>query len=108
VGIYGLTINAATGGYELQKAQTHHASARKLVAVATVGLALVAASPAQAADTTAADNQYGAVLGHQSGGAGPGGLPFTGLNLVVVTGLGAGLVAAGVGLRSASRRPHES
>ena len=76
--------------------------------MATIGFALVAASPAQAADTTAADNQYGAVLGEQSGGAGQGGLPFTGLNLVVVAGLGAGLTAAGVRLRSASRRPHES
>jgi hypothetical protein len=92
----------------LQTAQTHLASARRLIAVATIGLALVAASPAQAADTTAADNQYGAVLGEQSGGADQGGLPFTGLNLVVVTGLGAGLLAAGVGLRAASRRPHES
>ena len=76
--------------------------------MATIGFALVAASPAQAADTTPADNQYGAVLGEQSGGAGQGGLPFTGLNLVVVAGLGAGLTAAGVRLRSTSRRPHES
>lgn len=96
------------GGYELQTVRTHLGSARKLIAVATIGLALVAASPAQAADTTAADNQYGAVLGEQSGGAGQGGLPFTGLNLVVVTMLGAGLAATGVGLRAASRRPHES
>jgi hypothetical protein len=92
----------------LQTAQTHLASAKKLIAVATIGLTLVAASPAQAADTTAADNQYGAVLGEQLGGADQGGLPFTGLNLVVVTGLGAGLAAAGVGLRAVSRRPHES
>lgn len=92
----------------MRTTQTHLASARTLIAMSTVGLALVAASPAQAADTTAADNQYGAVLGEQSGGAGQGGLPFTGLNLVVVSGLGAGLAAAGVGLRSASRRPQES
>jgi hypothetical protein len=108
VGIESLSINAAMGGYKLQTTQTHLASARKLIAVATIVFVLVAASPAQAADTTAADNQYGAVLGEQSGGAGQGGLPFTGLNLVVVTGLGAGLAAAGVGLRSAARRPHKS
>ena len=83
----------------------HRPSARKLIAVATIGLALVAASPAQAADTTAADNQYGTVLGEQSGGAGQGGLPFTGLNLVVVAGLGAGLTS-GIGLRFTSRQPH--
>jgi hypothetical protein len=92
----------------LQTTKTHLVSARKLIAVATIGFALVAASPAQAADPTPADSQYGAVLGEQSGGAGQGGLPFTGLNLVVITGLGAGLVAAGIGLRSASRRPHKS
>jgi hypothetical protein len=85
-----------------------HLSAKRLIAVATIGLALLAASPAQAADTTPADNQYGGVLGEQSGSAGQGGLPFTGLNLVVVTGLGVGLAAAGVGLCSVSRRPHES
>jgi hypothetical protein len=89
----------------MQTAQ-HLASARRLIALATVGLALVAASPAQAADTTPADNQYGGVLGEQSGSAGQGGLPFTGLNLLVISGLGAGLAAAGVGLRSAARR-HE-
>jgi hypothetical protein len=76
--------------------------------VATIGFALVAASPAQAADTTPADSAYGAVVGQQSGGAGQGGLPFTGLNLVVVTALGAGFAAAGIGLRAASHRLHES
>ena len=90
----------------MQTAQ-HLAAVRRLIALATVGLALVAASPAQAADTTPADNQYGGVLGEQSGSAGQGGLPFTGLNLLVISGLGAGLAAAGVGLRSAARR-HES
>jgi hypothetical protein len=92
----------------MQTARTSLASARKLIAVATVGLTLVAASPAQAADTTPADNQYGGVLGEQAGGTGQGGLPFTGLNLLVISGLGAGLAAAGAGLRSAARRQHES
>ena len=107
MGIHTLGINAPIGGYELLTVQKHLALVRKLIAVATVGLALVAASPAQAADTTPADSQYGAVLGEQSGGAGQGGLPFTGLDLVVVTGLGAGLAAAGIGLRSAARLPRE-
>jgi hypothetical protein len=89
-------------------AKTHLVSARKLIAVATTGFTLVAASPAQATDTTPADSQYGAVVGEQSGGAGQGGLPFTGLNLVVVTALGAGLAVAGGGLWAASRRLHES
>jgi len=87
---------------------THLLPVKRLIAVATIGLALLAASPAHAADTTPADNQYGAVLGEQSGGAGQSDLPFTGLNLVVVTGLGVGLAAAGVGLCSVARRPHKS
>src|SRR3954451_20782047 len=71
----------------MQTTQTHLTSVRKLIAIATIGFALVAASPAEAADTTPADSQYGAVLGEQSGGSGgQGGLPFTGLNLVVVNG----------------------
>ena len=69
----------------------------------TTGLVLVAASPAQAAgNPTAADNQYGAVLGQQSGGGAPGGLPFTGLDLVAVAGIGASLTAAGFALRLAT------
>jgi hypothetical protein len=93
----------------MQTTQTHLTSVRKLIAIATIGFALVAASPAEAADTTPADSQYGAVLGEQSGGSGgQGGLPFTGLNLVVVTGLGAALAAAGAGLRRASLRPDDS
>ena len=85
---------------------THLLSVRKLAAVVTTGLVLVAASPAQAAgNPTAADNQYGAVLGEQSGGGAPGGLPFTGLDLVAVAGIGASLTAAGFALRLATRRP---
>jgi len=45
----------------------------------------------------------GNVLGEQSGG-GTGGLPFTGLNLLLVLGAGSGLIASGFGLRAASRR----
>jgi hypothetical protein len=43
------------------------------------------------------------VLGEQSGG-GTGGLPFTGLNLLLVLGAGSGLIASGLGLRAASFR----
>jgi hypothetical protein len=65
----------------------------------------------QAAQVTPADEQYGGsqgggggnVLGEQSGG-GTGGLPFTGLNLLLVLGAGSGLIASGLGLRAASFR----
>jgi hypothetical protein len=87
----------------------HFLSARKLAAMLTMGFVLVAAPPAHAAgNPTAADSQYGAVLGGQSGGGAPGGLPFTGINLVTVAGLGVGLAAAGFGLRSASRRSRQN
>jgi hypothetical protein len=77
-----------------------------LAAVAAVVLTFGAASPAQAAgDPTAADDQYGGVLGEQSGGQNQGGtLPFTGLDLVALVGAGAGLTAAGVGMRRQARR----
>ena len=77
-----------------------------LAALAAVGLALVAASPAQAAgDPTAADDQYAGVLGQQSGGGGAEGgtLPFTGADLVLILGVGTGLTAAGVAVRRAAR-----
>jgi len=73
-------------------------------AAATI-VALILAAPAQAA--TAADDQYGAVLGEQSGGGGQllgaGNLPFTGLDLIVVLGAGAGLAVGGLVLRRAAR-----
>lgn len=75
-----------------------------IVGTATTIAALTLAGPAQA--STAADDQYGAVLGEQSGGGnveGVGGLPFTGLNLVIVGGAGAALAAGGMVLRRTAR-----
>jgi hypothetical protein len=73
-------------------------------AATTVGLIL--AAPAQAA--TAADDQYSAVLGEQSGGSGgqllgAGSLPFTGLDLLLVLAAGTGLMAAGIAIRRTAR-----
>lgn len=66
---------------------------------------------AASAQVTPAGDEYGPgnqggggdVLGEQSGG-GTGGLPFTGLNLLLVLGAGSGLIASGLGLRAASFR----
>jgi len=75
-----------------------------IVGTATTLVALIFAPSAQA--STAADDQYGAVLGEQSGGGnvqGAGGLPFTGLNLVVIGGLGTALAVSGVLVRRVTR-----
>ena len=79
-----------------------------MIAMAMTVAALVAPAPAQAsANPTAADDQYGAVLGEQSGGGGnlqgAGSLPFTGLDLALLIGLGTGMTAAGIALRRATR-----
>ena len=68
------------------------------------------------AQVTPAGDEYGPggqnggggnVLGEQSGG-GTGGLPFTGLNLLLFLGAGSGLIASGFGLRAASTRLRRS
>jgi hypothetical protein len=77
-----------------------------MVGIGTTIAALVLAAPVQA--STAADDQYGAVLGEQSGGGGSvqgtGTLPFTGFDIVLVSGVGAALTAGGLVLRRAARR----
>ena len=76
-----------------------------LTGIATIVTTLILAAPAQA--STAADDQYGAVLGEQSGGGNlqgaGGGLPFTGLDLLLTGGVGAALTAGGVLARRVAR-----
>ena len=81
--------------------------AKVMIGAITAIAVLMFAGPAQA--STAAGDQYGAVLGEQSGGwnvQGAGSLPFTGLNLVLLGGAGAVLTAGGVLLRRAARSVH--
>lgn len=88
-----------TRGYEMRIRM------RLTIGVVTSIVALIIASPAQAG--TAADDQYAGVLGEQGGGGlageGAGALPFTGLDLVLVLGVGTGLAATGAGLRRVAR-----
>jgi len=79
---------------------------KTLTGIATVVATLVLAAPAQA--STAADDQYGAVLGEQTGGGNvqrAGVLPFTGLDLVLLGGVGAALTAGGIVARRVARLP---
>jgi hypothetical protein len=78
--------------------------AKLMISSMTLLATLILAGPAQA--STAADDQYGAVLGEQGGGnvqGGAGGLPFTGLDLMLIGGVGAALTASGIVLRRIAR-----
>lgn len=78
--------------------------AKLMIGAMTTIAVLMFAGPAQA--STAADDQYGAVLGEQGGGGnvqGAGGLPFTGLNLMLLGGVGAALTASGLLVRRVAR-----
>ena len=75
-----------------------------ILGLGTTVVALALATPAQA--STPADDQYGAVLGEQSGGGqvqGEGVLPFTGLDLLLVGGVGTMLTAGGMVVRRVAR-----
>jgi hypothetical protein len=76
-----------------------------MVGIGTTIAALALTGPAQA--STAADDQYGAVLGEQSGGGnvqGTGTLPFTGFDILLVGGAGTALMTGGLLLRRTARR----
>jgi hypothetical protein len=114
---------ATSKGREVQL-HMHMRTARVLIAATAGGLVLAAGAVPAAASAraqhhathaTAADDQYvqgggggggGGVLGEQAGGT--GGLPFTGMNLLLVLGAGSGLIASGIGVRAASARMRRS
>jgi hypothetical protein len=76
-----------------------------MVGIGTTIAALALSGPAQA--STAADDQYGAVLGEQGGGGnvqGSGTLPFTGFDILLVGGAGTALMTGGLLLRRTARR----
>ena len=80
-------------------------AAHRLAAAAPVlaVLALLGPGSALAASTTPASDQYGGsadVLGETAGGS----LPFTGINLIVLLGLGLCMVAVGFAVRRFSGR----
>jgi opacity protein-like surface antigen len=78
-----------------------------LLACAVAVLALAAPAFAQ----TATQDTYEGLAGAQQGGGGTAGtadsgggsLPFTGLQIVLLAGAGAGLLGAGIAMRRASR-----
>jgi len=111
---------AATSKGREELLHMHMRTAKVLIAamagalVLAAGAVPAAASARHGTQVTAAADQYnngggGGVLGEQAGGAGgTGGLPFTGLNLLLVLGAGSGLIASGIGVRAASNRLHRS
>jgi hypothetical protein len=72
-------------------------------ALAAFALLGIGSGSALAASTSPASNQYGGgvdVLGESAGGS----LPFTGVNLIVLLGLGLCMITIGVAVRRVSRR----
>ncbi len=78
--------------------------AKLMAGTVTTIAALVLVGPAQA--STAEDHQYRALHAEQGGGRnaqGTGGLPFTGVSLVLLGGVGAAATAAGALVRGMAR-----
>jgi hypothetical protein len=72
-------------------------------ALAAFALLGIGSGSALAASTSPASNQYGGgvdVLGESAGGS----LPFTGVNLIVLLGLGLCMITIGGAVRRVSRR----
>jgi hypothetical protein len=79
---------------------------RALVRCAT-GVVAAAMWLGATAGVALAQGGYGAVAGEQSGGgsgSGPGGLPFTGVDLLGYVVVAGGIIAAGMGLRMIAGR----